>query len=69
MNEAPVIWIFGISAAARAVPCAEGTLRALDRRGIITPRRDSAGRRLFTQDDINAARSHLGRAANQRPAA
>jgi len=52
----------GISDAAHLVPCAEGTLRALERRGIITPIRDSAGRRLFVEADILAARQHLGRA-------
>lgn len=51
----------GISAAAREIPCAESTLRALDRRGIITAMRDSAGRRLFTDRQIEAARKHLGR--------
>jgi hypothetical protein len=51
----------GISGAAREVPCAEGTLRALERRGVITPIRDSAGRRLFSDANIFAARAHLGR--------
>jgi DNA-binding transcriptional MerR regulator len=52
----------GISAAAGKVPCAEGTLRRLDRRGIIHPMRDSAGRRLFGENDIAAARDYLARA-------
>lgn len=52
---------YGISAAARQVPCAEGTLRSLERREVIHPFRDSAGRRLFTDHDIQAARMHLGR--------
>jgi DNA-binding transcriptional MerR regulator len=51
----------GISGAAREVPCAEGTLRALERRGVIQPIRDSAGRRLFSDANISAARAHLGR--------
>jgi DNA-binding transcriptional MerR regulator len=51
----------GISAAAQAVPCAENTLRVLDRKGIVKPIRDSAGRRLFGQEDILAAREHMRR--------
>jgi len=51
----------GTSGAARQVPCAEDTLRALERRGVIQPLRDDAGRRLFTAADIAAARRHLGR--------
>ena len=51
----------GISAAAREVPCAESTLRSLDRRGVITAVRDSAGRRLFADKQIDAARKHLRR--------
>jgi DNA-binding transcriptional MerR regulator len=49
----------GIAEAARAVPCPEGTLRRLDRKGIIRPARDQWGRRLFGQDDIEAARCYL----------
>jgi hypothetical protein len=49
----------GISVAAREVPCAEGTLRAMD--GVLNPIRDSAGRRLYTQANIEAARAHLAR--------
>jgi DNA-binding transcriptional MerR regulator len=51
----------GISAAARLSECAEATLRDYERRGIVHPIRDSAGRRLFGDDDIAAARRHLGR--------
>ena len=49
----------GIAEAAREVPCPEGTLRRLDRQGVVRPARDQWGRRLFGQDDIEAARSHL----------
>ena len=55
---------YGISAAARRVGCAEDTLRALERRGVIRPFRDSASRRLFTDHDITVARAHLGREAH-----
>jgi DNA-binding transcriptional MerR regulator len=49
----------GISEAARQVPCAEGTLRRLDRQGVVRPNRDPWGRRLFGLDDVEAARKHL----------
>ena len=50
---------YGISAAARRVGCAENTMRALD--DVLQPFRDSAGRRLYTDQNILAARQHLGR--------
>jgi DNA-binding transcriptional MerR regulator len=54
----------GIAEAARTVPCPEGTLRRLDRQGIVKPVRDPWGRRLFGPDDVSAARNHLaGRGA------
>lgn len=49
----------GISSAARKVPCAEGTLRGLD--WLLNPLRDSAGRRLYTEEKIAAARAYLKR--------
>jgi DNA-binding transcriptional MerR regulator len=53
----------GIAQAARAVPCAEGTMRRLDRLGVVHPIRDPWGRRLFGDDDVLAARAHLARPA------
>ena len=52
---------YGASGAARRVPCAEHTLREMDRRGIVCPIRDSAGRRLYSDADIVAARAYLAR--------
>jgi hypothetical protein len=49
----------GIAQAAPKVPCSEGTLRRLDRRGIVKPARDAWGRRLFGEDDVAAAREYL----------
>lgn len=51
----------GISAAARQVPCAENTMRMLELRKVVHPIRDSAGRRLFGESDIRAARAYLQR--------
>ena len=48
--------LYGISAAARKAGIAEGTLRDYDRRGIVQPLRDAAGRRLFTDAQIQRAR-------------
>lgn len=44
-----------ISEAARRCGVAEGTLRLYDARGIVHPVRDSAGRRLFSENDVQAA--------------
>jgi DNA-binding transcriptional MerR regulator len=51
----------GISHTARKMGCAEGTVRDLDRRGIIHPIRDSANRRLFGDDDVEAGQEYLQR--------
>jgi DNA-binding transcriptional MerR regulator len=53
--------LHGTSSAARQVPCAEATLRGMEARGLLKPQRDSAGRRLFTEDDIAAARRLINR--------
>ena len=53
--------LHGISSAARQVPCAEGTLRGMEARGLLKPQRDTAGRRLFTDADIAAARELINR--------
>lgn len=53
----------GISEAARQVGVAENTLRTYEKRGVIAPLRDSAGRRLFRQDDIERAREYRNRSA------
>lgn len=55
--------LFGISEAAREVPCPEGYLRELDKRGIIKPQRVAGNKRVLTQADIEAARKYRNRAA------
>jgi DNA-binding transcriptional MerR regulator len=52
---------YGISAAAAAAKCAEGTLRAAERRRLISPARDTGNRRLFTKDDIRVVRKYLNK--------
>jgi len=53
-----------IARAAALVPCSEGSLRRLDRKGIVSPARDPWGRRLFGDDDVVAARTYLQRPRN-----
>jgi DNA-binding transcriptional MerR regulator len=54
----------GKSQAAREVPCSEGSLLRYEKIGIIAPERDSAGRRLFTSEDIEKIREYR---ASRRP--
>jgi len=56
---------YGISAAVRQVPCAEITLRNYERKGIVNPERDSAGRRLFSDADIKAAQKYRNSASSK----
>jgi DNA-binding transcriptional MerR regulator len=53
--------LYLISDAARRVPCSAATLRAYAKRGVISPVRDSGGRRLFTDEDVQRAREQLSR--------
>lgn len=53
--------LLGLSAAARAVPCSESSLRNYERRGIVHPIRDSANRRLFSIHDIELAKAYRSR--------
>ena len=50
--------LYGISEAARQVGVAERTLRDYDKRGIVKPTRDSAGKRLFSKTDIQRAKTY-----------
>jgi DNA-binding transcriptional MerR regulator len=47
----------GLSAAARLVGVSEQTLLRYSKVGIVNPDRDSTGRRLFTDADIERARA------------
>lgn len=51
--------LFGVSAAARGIEKAEGTVRRLERQGVVHAVRDSAGRRLFTREQIEVMRAHV----------
>ena len=50
-----------ISAAARRADCHPSTIRRLEVRGLISPRRDWSGRRLFSDRDIQRLLELLGR--------
>jgi hypothetical protein len=56
----------GIAQTARVVPCPEGALRRLDRKGVVRPIRDPWGRRLFGDDDVAAARAYLSQRSTRR---
>jgi hypothetical protein len=63
-----------ISQAAAAVaaagePCSEGTMRRLDRLGVVKPARDPWGRRLFGAEDVAAARKYLAASRQSKSAA
>ena len=49
-----------IREAARRAGLAPGTLRGLDRKGLLTPRRDWNGTRVYTPDDIARLRDLAG---------
>jgi DNA-binding transcriptional MerR regulator len=57
-----------IREAARRAGLAPGTLRALDRKGLLTPRRDWNGRRVYTSEDIARLRSLAGLGPEAGPA-
>jgi DNA-binding transcriptional MerR regulator len=45
-----------ITAAAHQAGITAGTLRDYERAGLLRPQRDSAGKRLYTAEDVEAAR-------------
>jgi DNA-binding transcriptional MerR regulator len=49
---------YGLSAASRKAGIAEPTLRRYTNAGIVKCARDSAGRRIFTEADIERARAY-----------
>ncbi|MDE2137927.1 MAG: MerR family transcriptional regulator [Gammaproteobacteria bacterium] len=51
--------IYGTSGAARYAACSEETVRRADRVGIIRAERDSSGRRIFTQAEVEKLRAHI----------
>jgi DNA-binding transcriptional MerR regulator len=62
--------LFGISEAARLSEVSEDTLRRYSRLGIVQPLRDrTTGRRLFTADDVAAARAHRERTRHRETVA
>jgi len=50
-----------ISAAARRADCHPSTIRRLEVRGLISPRRAWSGRRMFSESDIRRLLELLGR--------
>lgn len=65
--------LYPIGAAARLVGLSERTLRDYEAKGLITPRRDASGRRLYADSDITqireiANRPRRGRTPQTAPA-
>lgn len=60
--------IYTVVGAARAVGCAEDTVRRAARAGVIPDRRDTAGRRVFFQADVDVLRQYV-RSSRRKTAA
>lgn len=58
--------LYSTSGAARYAGCSEETVRRADRAGIIQAQRDSSGRRLLSQAEVEKLREHV---RERRPAA
>jgi DNA-binding transcriptional MerR regulator len=58
-----------VSAIARLADCPESYVRFLEKRGIVSPDRDSTGRRLYAPGDAQKIREHRAAAARGRNAA
>lgn len=55
MNEGEKL--YGSTAAAHEIGCSGITLHNYERAGIISPRRTTTGRRIYTESDIRVARA------------
>lgn len=60
--------LYGMSAAARAVGVSEETMRKYSDSGIVQPMRDSSGRRIFTDADIERAKEYRARGSRSEGA-
>lgn len=60
-TEMTKIWTTGTFA--REIERSVETVRRLEQRGILSPRRDATGRRLFTDEDLMRYRDYQSRAA------
>jgi len=53
--------VFTATAAAEATGVSVSTLKNLERSGLISPARDTAGRRLYVEADLEIVRQHYRR--------
>lgn len=58
--------IFTIGAAARETRVCPDTIRSYEERGLITPARDTVGRRLFDARDLHAIRQARAKMLRER---
>jgi MerR family transcriptional regulator/heat shock protein HspR len=56
---------YTITPAASAVGIATATLRAYEMRGVVAPLRDSSGRRLYSDTDIEHAKAYRAKTAQR----
>jgi len=58
-----------VSAIAKLADCRESYVRFLEKRGVLSPAKDSTGRRLYEASDAEKIRAHRAAAARPRVAA
>ena len=61
--------VFTVSAIARLADCPESYVRFLEKRGVLTPDKDSTGRRLYAESAALIVRAHREAASKARAAA
>jgi DNA-binding transcriptional MerR regulator len=60
--------LYPVSQAAKLSGTTESLVRYLDKQGFVVPARDASGRRLYTNDDIEAIRQYQERSSARRRA-
>jgi DNA-binding transcriptional MerR regulator len=61
--------VLTVSAIAKLANCPESYVRFLEKRGVLSPAKDSTGRRLYAACDAEKIRTHRASAAKSRAAA
>jgi DNA-binding transcriptional MerR regulator len=61
--------VFTVSAIARLAGCPESYVRFLEKRGVLSPDKDSTGRRLYAECDAEKIRAHRAAASKSRATA
>lgn len=61
--------VLTVSALAKLADCRESYVRFLEKRGVLSPEKDSTGRRLYSASDAERIRAHRASTAKSRAAA